>query len=69
MRAHKKNEFQCLVSMPDLGKFVGKWIAIVGEEVVASGDQGKQVFQKAKEKYPKREPFIMKVPKDEVMLL
>ncbi len=25
----QKDEFACLLSMPDLGKFVGKWIVIV----------------------------------------
>ena len=55
--------------MPDLGNYVGKWIAIVGEEIVASGDQGKKVFLKAKNKYPKKDPFIMKVPTDVVMCL
>lgn len=64
-----KSEFQCLMSMPDLGKYIGKWIAIVDGKVVASGDQGKLVFQEVKKKYPKREPLILKVPADKVMLL
>jgi len=64
-----KSEFQCLMSMPDLGDYVGKWIAIVGDKVVASGKDGKAVFEEAKKKYPKREPLIMKVPSDRVMLL
>lgn len=65
----QKNEYQCLMSMPDLGKYIGKWIAIVGDQVVAIGDKGKEVFQKAKEKYPDREPLVLKVPADQVMLL
>jgi hypothetical protein len=64
-----KNEFQCLLSMPDLGSYVGKWIAIVGDKVVATGADAKNVFKEAKEKHPKKEPLLMKVPKDRVMLL
>ena len=64
-----KNEFQCLVSMPNLGDYVGMWIAIVGDDIVAKGYDAKKVFQEARAKYPKREPLILKVPKDRVMLL
>jgi len=68
-RMPAKNEFQCLLSMPDLGKYVGKWIAIVGGEVVSTGSDAKNVFEEAKKKYPQKEPLILKVPKDTVMLL
>ena len=54
--------------MPDLGKYVGKWIAVIGDEIIA-GDVGKEVFKKAKQKYPDREPLIMKVPSNVVMLM
>jgi len=65
----RKNEFECLFSMRDLGKYVGKWIAVVDENIVASGDFGKEVFEKAKQECPNREPLIMKVPVSTVMLL
>jgi len=65
----RKSEFECLLSMPDLGKYVGKWIAVVDENIVASGDFGKQVFEKAKKEHPESEPLIMKVPASMVMLL
>jgi len=57
------------MSMPDLGKLIGKWIAVVGDNIVATGDTGVEVFQKSKEKYPDEIPLIMKVPEDKVMLL
>jgi len=66
---HTKDEYQCLLSMPNLGDYIGKWIAIVGEKIVAEGSDAKSVFARAKEKYPKREPLILKVPQDRVMLL
>ena len=64
-----KNEFQCLMSLPNLGAYFGKWIAIVGDKVVASGDDGQVVFKEAQSKHPKKEPLILKVPADKVMLL
>jgi len=64
-----KTNYQCLLSMPNLGDYVGKWIALVEGEVVAEGTDAKKVFEKAKEKHPKKEPLILKVPKDRVMLL
>lgn len=57
------------MSLSNIETFVGKWIAIVGKDLVASGSSGKEVFKIAKEKYPNREPFVMKVPADRVMLL
>lgn len=64
-----KDEFACLLSMPDLGKFVGKWIVIVNNTIVCSGNVGKEVFAEAKQKYPHSKPLLLKVPSDNVMLL
>jgi hypothetical protein len=64
-----KNEYQCLLSMPNLGEYVGRWIAIVGDKIVAKGTDAKVVFKQAKEKFPDKEPLILKVPQDTVMLL
>jgi hypothetical protein len=55
--------------MGDLRQYVGKWIALVGKDLVATGDNGKEVFAEAKRKYPDKEPFVMKIPADAVMLL
>jgi len=67
--SRKKDEFECLLSMPDLGKYVGKWIAIVDAKVIFTADTGKMVFKKAREKYPRKTPLIMKVPSNANMLL
>ncbi len=53
----------------ELGKHLGQWIAVVDNEIVASGETAKEVYEKAKQKYPDSEPFIMKIPKETVMLL
>jgi len=65
----KKDEFECLLSMPDLGKYVGKWIGIVNNTVVSSGKSGKEVFAIVREKYPNNIPLLLKVPTNTVMLL
>ena len=65
-----KSEYEYIMSISNkLGNYLGEWIAVVDNEIVASGESAKEVYQKAKEKYPKREPFIMKIPKETVMLL
>ena len=65
----RADEFNCLLSTPDLGKYVGKWIVIVDNKVVAAGTVGKKVFAEAKRKYPGSKPLLMKVPSETVMLL
>lgn len=69
MPKKRKNEFEVVMSMTDLAKYIGRWIALVEAEIVSIGDSGKDVFREAKKKYPDREPFIMKVPQNEIMLL
>lgn len=65
----KKDEFECLLSMRDLGNYVGRWIAIVDDEVVSTGESGKKVFMEARKKHPKNTPLLLKVPSSAVMLL
>jgi len=64
-----KDEFDCLLSMRDLGKYVGKWIAVVDGEIVSVGSSGKEVLRASREKFPKNTPLILKVPSYSVMLL
>ena len=61
------SEFEYVMSISEKLES-GKWIAVIRKDVI-KGDSVKEVFQKAKEKYPKKEPFIMKVPENAVMLL
>lgn len=60
------NEFEYIKSISET-LIVGKWIAVVGKDIIY-GDTAKEVFTKIKEKYPDREPFIMKVPEKDVCL-
>ncbi len=52
----------------DLSKYKGKYVAIVGDKVVASGDNAKEVFEEAKKKTGKI-PTIAKIPKEEALIL
>lgn len=45
----------------NLNKYAGKWVAIVDEQVVASGQDAVLVVKEAQAKYPKRRPFLAKV--------
>jgi Family of unknown function (DUF5678) len=62
------SEFEYVMSVSkDLE--AGKWIAVVGKDVVAKGLDAKTVYDEAKSKFPDKEPFIMKVPADAIMLM
>jgi len=47
----------------------GRWVAVVGKKIAAKGYDPKRVFDRAKERYPGRELFIMRVPDNANMLL
>ena len=65
-----RSEFEYLLSIEDeLSRYVGKWVAIVGEEIVAVGATAVEVFEKAKKKYPDKEPMILNLPAERIMLL
>ena len=52
----------------ELKKYVGKWVAVVDEKIVASGDTGMDVYKEAK-KYTDV-PLIFQVPDpDEIYIL
>lgn len=65
-----RSEYEYVMSMgEELGQHLGEWVAVVGDSITATGKTAKEVYGKAREKYPDREPFIMKIPKETVMLL
>ena len=53
----------------DLSKYSGKYIAIVGDKVVASGENAKEVLEEAKKKFPDDIPTLAKIPKEEALIL
>ena len=57
-------------SMGDrLGDYADEWIAVVDSAVVARGKTSKAVYEAAKKASPDRVPFIMRVPRAQVMVL
>lgn len=62
--------YDYVMSLEDeLGKYVNQWIAIVDNKIIAISKDGTEVYQKARDQYPDKIPFIMKVPENKVMLL
>ena len=54
----------------DLEKYEDKWIVIVDKKIVASGDNLKELVDKAKKDYGEKiVPFVAKVPKKNLMIL
>ena len=53
----------------DLSKYIGEWIAIVDDKIVAHGKDVKKIYEEAKKNYSKKRPLITKVPEKETMIL
>jgi len=53
----------------DLDKYAGKYIAIIGKKIVASGNNAKDVWNDAKAAYPDKTPTLAKIPKEELLIL
>lgn len=63
----KSKEFEFYVKA-DLSKYSGRYIAIVGEEVIASRDNAKKVLEEAKKKFSDKTPTLAKIPKEEALI-
>ena len=65
-----KSEYEYILSAREqLGQHLGEWIAIVGDDIVSTGDDAQKVYQKAKERHADKTPLILKIPKETLMLL
>lgn len=62
----KSKEFEFYLKA-DLSKYEGKYIAIVGDKVVAFGDNAKEVFEEAKKKTGKT-PTLAKIPTEDTFI-
>ena len=56
-------------SAESMGKYKDEWIIVIDQKIVASGKNLKEIYQKVKEKYPDKEPFVTKIPTKDVMVL
>jgi hypothetical protein len=48
-------------------KYAGKYVAVVNEELVAVGDDGKEVEDKARKIEPHKIPSVLRIPREEEM--
>ena len=63
-------ELKWFASFPEeLKKFRGKHIAIIGTEVVASGDNAIAILKDAKKRFPAKNPVLAFVPKEDTLIL
>lgn len=62
-----EREFQFYLRA-DLHKYEGRYIAIVGESIVASGDDSDKVIEDARKKTGKM-PLLVKVPTEDTYIL
>jgi len=53
----------------DLSRYKGKYVAIVEAQVVGSGDNAKELLEEVTRKYPDKRPTLVKVPKEEALIL
>ena len=53
----------------DLSRFRGMYIAIVDGQVVEHGDDPREVYEKAKRRFPLKEVVLWKVPREETLIL
>lgn len=52
----------------NVDQYIGQWIAIAHNKIVAHGNNLKKVFNEAKIKCPHERPLITKVPDKETMI-
>tara|TARA_Y100000310_G_C20633626_1_gene790004 strand:- start:1325 stop:1516 length:192 start_codon:yes stop_codon:yes gene_type:complete len=48
----------------DLGPYIGQWVGIANEQIVAHGKDFEKVFKETKRKFPKEEPFFAMIPEE-----
>jgi hypothetical protein len=48
-------------------KYAGKYVAVVNEALVAVGDSGKEVEDKARKIEPRKIPSVLRIPREEEM--
>lgn len=62
------SEFDFFLHNP-LTRYEGKYVAILGKKVVASGISAKDVWDEVIKKYPNQIPTIAKLPKNEILVM
>jgi hypothetical protein len=50
-------------------KYAGKWVAVINQEIVGSGDSAAEAYDKSQKKYPNVRPLLDFVPTEECLIL
>ena len=50
-------------------QYAGKWIAVVDEQIVGSGDTATEAYEQARARYPNVKPLLDVVPTEECLIL
>ena len=66
-----RNDFDLVMSMPDVEKYIGKWVAVIDHEIVAIGDSLEEVYLESirKRKDCNSVPYVTKIPTGDPMIL
>jgi hypothetical protein len=54
--------------LSNVDEYIGKWVAIDNDKIIAVGENVKEVIQEAQLKIPKKRIFISKVPEKTAMI-
>jgi hypothetical protein len=52
----------------DMKQYIGEWVAICNDKVIAHDKNLKKVYKKAKDECPKQRPLVTKVPDKGTMI-
>lgn len=63
----KSKEFEFYLKA-DLSKYEGKYVAIIEDKVIASGDNAKEVLEEARRKIPDKTPTLAKIPTADIFI-
>lgn len=65
------SDFDLAMSMPDVEKYIGKWVSVIDHEIVAIGDSLEEVYLEAikKRKDCNSVPYVVMIPTGDPMIL
>jgi len=52
----------------DIRNLRGKWVILLNENIIASGNDVKKILEEAKEKYPSSKFVLAKVPEEGTLI-
>lgn len=68
VRKQKKDATYEWFTQADLRRYRGKYVAIVGRQVAASGKDARRVLAQARKRFPGREVVLWKEPLEDILI-